>query len=364
MAHGGRRVVDADGHIVENDHEIFEYLPPPYRGVVQLFSAPFFPTLDGFHRVARRVADGKGRAMNAPSGAEWLAFLDDTGVAASVLFPTAGLGFALIEDPDWAAALAHGYNNWLHDRFLRHDPGRLKGMALIPVQDPVRAAAELRRAVSELGMVGAILPAAGLYEAFGHRMFWPIYEAAQELGVVLAVHGAPARGLGLERLHKMIEKRTLTHGFSQMQQMVSMMFGGVYDAFPRLRVAYCEAGCGWVPYLLERMELEYESRHTQVPDVKQSPAEHLRSGRIYFHTELGEQGLATAMQVLGEDVFFCATDWPHEPKREFLENIETLDARADIPESAKAKLLWANPIRMYGLDEAGRARVPVAAGHA
>jgi predicted TIM-barrel fold metal-dependent hydrolase len=155
----------------------------------------------------------------------------------------------------------------------------------------------------------------------------------------------------LERLHRLIERRTLTHGFSQMQQMVSMVFGGVFDAFPKLRVAFCEAGAGWVPYLMERMDLEYESRHTQVPDLKVAPSEHLRSGRIYLHAELSEKGLAGAVRELGEDVFFCASDYPHEPKEEFAENVERFLERTDIPASAQRKVLWDNPIRMYGLDE-------------
>src|SRR5262245_61502288 len=208
MAVNDEAIVDADGHVRESDREIFEYLPEPYRGKEALFGAAFFPTLDGFHRPATKIADGKGRAVPNPTAQDWLAYLDEVNLAATVLFPTAGLGFGLISDPGWAAGLARGYNDWLSDRFLTVNPSLLKGMALIPLQEPTQAAAELRRAVGERGMVGAILPATGLYEAFGHRAFWPVYEAAQEMNCVLAVHGGSAYGLGLERLHKLIEVRT------------------------------------------------------------------------------------------------------------------------------------------------------------
>lgn len=358
-------VIDADGHVYENDRDLFEYLPAPFRGQTRLFSAPFFPTLDGYHRAARKAADGfRVTSLELPSAQDWTNYLDSANIALSVLFPTAGLGFGLVSDQDWAAGLARAYNDWLHDRYLKHDPARLKGIALLPLQDPPRAVAELRHAVQDLGMVGAVLPAAGLYEAFGHRSFWPVYEAAQELSCMLAVHGAPAYGLGLERLHRLIEVRTLTHPFSQMLQMTSMMFGGVFDAFPRLRVAFCEAGSGWIPYLRERLDLEYEGRRPQAPDLKVPPSEHLGSGRIFIHTELKEEGLANAIRVLGEGVFFCASDYPHEPKEEFPEALEALAEREDIPESAKRKIVWDNPIRMYGLDEArlGAAAVKTAAG--
>src|SRR5690349_6019041 len=112
-------VIDADGHVVEADSEILEYLPPPYRGQQQLLAYPFFPTLDGWHRSARRVTDASGIYIERPTAADWLGYLDEANIAASVLFPTAGLAFGLISDPLWAAGLARGYNDWLQDRFLR-----------------------------------------------------------------------------------------------------------------------------------------------------------------------------------------------------------------------------------------------------
>jgi predicted TIM-barrel fold metal-dependent hydrolase len=346
-------VIDADGHVIEVDRELFEYLPPPYRGYGRLLAYPFFPTLDGFHRAARKAADGtRVTSLEIPTADDWLAFLDDANFALSVLFPTAGLAYGLIKDPDWATGLARAYNDWLHDRFVRPAADRLKGIALIPLQDPPRAVVELRHAVEDLGMVGAVLPAAGLKDAFGARPFWPVYETAQDLGCMLAVHGAPSEGLGLDRLRRLIEVRTLTHPFSQFVQLTSMMFGGVFDAFPRLKVAFCEAGSGWLPYLLERLDLEYAHRKPQAPDLKVAPSEHLRSGRIFVHTELGEEGLAHAVQKFGDELFFCASDYPHEPKEEFPEALEAFAARTDISDPTRRKIVWDNPIRLYGLDEA------------
>src|SRR5207237_9162226 len=66
--HGYPGVIDADGHVMETDAEIFEYLPPPYRDQTQLFTAPFFPGLAAWHRAASRVAAGRGRVQERPSG--------------------------------------------------------------------------------------------------------------------------------------------------------------------------------------------------------------------------------------------------------------------------------------------------------
>lgn len=356
--------IDADGHVQETDAELLEYLPPPYRGQTQLFTAPFFPGLDAWHRAASRVGDGLGRVIERPTAQDWLDYLAEAEVATSVLFPTSGLALGVLADAKWATALARGYNDWLYDRYLRIAPRRLKGMALIALQDPAQAVSELRRAVGELGMVGAVLPAVGLPETLGHRSYWPVYAAAEELGCLLAVHGAPTWGLGLERLRSLIEVRVLNHAVAQQIQMTSLMLSGIFEAYPRLRIAFCEAGCGWIPYLMERLDREYAGRRTQVPHLKGPPSEHLRSGQAFLHAELDEQGLAHAIQVLGEDAFFCASDYPHEPKHDFIAARAAFVARTDIPETAKRKVLWDTPLRMYAFDPAQLGPAPTAAARA
>src|SRR6185312_3632932 len=144
-------------------------------------------------------------------------------VDASVLYPTAGLGYGLIKDAEWAGVLARGYNNFLHGEYLSASPAKLKGMALIPLQDPGAAVRELRRAVTDLGMVGAIMPAVGLRRPFGDPCYDPVYAEAERLGCMLAVHGAPAQGLGFDFFDKLVEARVLSHPFSQMIQLTSIV---------------------------------------------------------------------------------------------------------------------------------------------
>jgi len=340
--------IDADGHIVESDAELLDFLPAPYTSRQDLLCFPFFPTLDGFHRQGRRVADGKGRYIAKGSLKEWQDFLDEDEIAWSVLYPTAGLTFGLIRDRDWACAIAQAYNSYLYERFTRPEK-RLKGMALIPLQSIPDAVQELRRAVAELGFVGAILPAVGLRQPFGDAKYFPVYEAAQELGALLAVHAAPTQGIGVDNFDKLIEVRTLSHGFAQMIQMTSMIYNGVFDRFPELKIAYAEAGCGWVPYLMERMDMEYEHRSAQAPECKTLPSEHLKSGRIFIHCELEDRGIAQVAELLRDDILFCATDFPHEPRAEFRENIEKFLAREDVRVETKHHLMFENPKRMYPL---------------
>ena len=77
-----------------------------------------------------------------------------------VLFPTLGLNIGFVQERDLAAAVCRAYNNFLYEEFLRVSP-RLKGVAIIPVQDIPKAVKELRRAVESLGMVAGLLPTHG-----------------------------------------------------------------------------------------------------------------------------------------------------------------------------------------------------------
>ncbi len=109
----GIPVIDADGHILENDNEIAEYFETPYRGQQRSGVFSLFPSLDGW---PRGWVKGLDKVTHAPARV-WQKFLDDSNIDAAVLYPTAGLSFGLIQDPDWACALARAYNNWFHERF-------------------------------------------------------------------------------------------------------------------------------------------------------------------------------------------------------------------------------------------------------
>ena len=118
------RVIDGDGHIAEVEDEINDFLEAPYRGRRSIF--PLFPSLDG--RIRRKYG------MAPTSAAIWSELLDAMGLEATVVYPTAGLSLGLIQDPEWAATVARGYNSWLAATYLQAD-ARIKGVALLPPQD-------------------------------------------------------------------------------------------------------------------------------------------------------------------------------------------------------------------------------------
>src|SRR5690349_13570026 len=173
--------IDADGHVMETDDELRRYLPPPFEGRRALTA--LFPSLDGWPRSTRKSP------YHTPCLQKWCQFLDQSGVAGAVLYPTMGLAMAHIKDAKWAAVMARCYNNYLYGEYLEKEPHRLWGVALLPLQEVGAAAEELERCVKELKMVGGVIPAAGLPRGLGHAMYDPLYEAAVRLDVPLAVHG-------------------------------------------------------------------------------------------------------------------------------------------------------------------------------
>jgi uncharacterized protein len=184
------------------------------------------------------------RAQDAVS---WLRAMDVEGIEVAVLYPTDALGIAIVRETDFAVALCRAYNDFVYENILQANP-RLKAVALIPMHDVPEAVRELTRAITKLGMVGAMLPANGMRQLLARQEFWPVYDEAQRLDTAPAVHaGRFAHEFGTDLCDRFMDIHPLTHPFAQMAQLTSMMFSGVPEKFPRLRLAYGEAGCGWIP---------------------------------------------------------------------------------------------------------------------
>src|SRR6185295_13209119 len=122
---------DADGHVFENEREIYEFLPGMFSGREELLRTNLFPPMDSWNRTALsitgRYKEGSTselykKANYEITGREWKQFLDTADLAGTVLYPTAGLGFGRVKEVEWGIALAQAYNDWMHDRFMKADP--------------------------------------------------------------------------------------------------------------------------------------------------------------------------------------------------------------------------------------------------
>src|SRR5439155_21954567 len=129
-----------------------------------------------------------------------------------------------------------------------------------------------------------------------------------------------------------------------MIQLTSIMLNGVLERFPDLRLAFMEAGAGWVPFMLDRLDREAKNRGA---GLRSLPSEELRSDRIFFHCELDERMLPVAVDALSAGQIFCASDFPHEPTHEFLESVTAFQTRTDLSDAVKARIMYDNAKRLY-----------------
>jgi uncharacterized protein len=340
-------VIDADGHVLENEKEIELYFEGDYKGVKRSGVFSIFPSLDGWPRGFVRGLD----KISTTTAETWIQFVDGSKLDAAVLYPTAGLSFGLIQDPDWACVVARAYNNWLYDRYCKVD-SRLKGVAILPVHDPKAAVTELRHAVVEQKMVAGLLPAVTmLNKGYGHADFYPIYEEAQKLNVPLAVHGAVSRGLGFDFLQTMSMIHTLEHPLAQMIQLTSIVLDGVFDLFPKLRMGFLEAGAGWIPYMMDRMDEKFHiDRKRKHFPLSKRPSEYFKSGNVYVTCETDEKILDTVVREMGEDYMMYPTDFPHEREAGvFAKDIPEFWERSDLSERVKRKVFSENAKRFYNM---------------
>jgi uncharacterized protein len=346
-------VVDADGHVLE-DESLRNFVKQSEAGILAGARInALWPSLDHHHNgihVRNKEAFGGGRKIGPD---EWGQFLKDADIRYSVLYPSSGLSMGNIQTEYWATMVARTYNDWMSETYLKKNP-RLKAVALIPMQDVPGAVAELRRAVKELGMIGAMLPANGLTKHLGDKSYWPIYEEAERLNCPLAVHGGNHSGMCMDTFSVYAPINGLGHPFGQMVAMASLVFHGVFDAFPTLRVAFLEAGSAWVSLWMDRMDRSYQyhvdldSAGKPIVLKEKLPSDYFKNGRIFVGCEGSEQSLSAQIKRVGNGPFLFASDFPHEVSAaDCRHEIEEILEADDLSDGDKRAILGENAMRFY-----------------
>lgn len=330
-------VVDSDGHIEERDKDIRAHLPERYAT----------------RRGSLMPSDGMDAGMGGRFGDRdindvptRLRDMDREGIDVSVLFPTSSFSMTKIVERDYAVAYARAYNDFIAS-VCKESP-RVKAIGLLPWQDVPAAVKEANRAITELGLAGIAVATQGMKEHLGSQTFWPIYEELQRLDVPFCVHNRREAPRGDDRFDSFLYMHTIGRPVETIIQFAGLMYGGVAEAFPRLRIGFMETGVGWVPYWMERMDEEWEKRgDVEAPLCKHKPSEYVLNGNWYFATEPEEGMLPYVMDRIGVDRILFASDYPHWDGM-FPRVVSTIKGREDISEDAKRKILGDNAKRFYG----------------
>jgi predicted TIM-barrel fold metal-dependent hydrolase len=329
------KVLDSDAHARDPDVEIKPYLPEPYRNQ----RAPLIP---GEH-YDRNLGGTLGKP--ATKVEERLAAMDTQEIDTAVLFPTTGLGIGRVREPQFQAALCRAYNDFISD-YCKASP-RLKAVANLPVNDPAECARELNRAVTKLGLCGGMLAAQAHRKNLGSQEYYPLYEEAQRLNTPISIHAFGGDEPGSEVFDQFICLHTTGHPFPVLRQLTAMVFGGIPEKFPKLKIGYLEVGCGWLPYWAERMDEEWEKRgKVEAPLCKKKPSEYLFSENSYYGCEPEEKMISYVVNEIGSKTLMYASDYPHWDMS-WPESGSILWAREDISLEAKKDILLNNAKRFY-----------------
>lgn len=356
MAHWPYPVIDCDGHLIDSIPEMAEYMDADLRQAVLNPSRDregVFPSLDGFHgpRLGGRGGpDGRPYVTASEhrkgSGEDFLAFIDRAGLDQAVMFTSEGLSVGFIQAEHYAVQICRAYNDYVYDRFRRLSD-RLHPMALIPFQDPASAVLELRRAVKDLGLPGAMIPSTGLRLHLGHRYYWPIYEEAASLDCVLGVHGGSALGVGMDGFSEFGAVAGMHHSLALLLGLAALIGHGVFEQYPPLRVGFFEGGCAWLVLLLDRVEraeaVTGRDRLHRLPEL-------LGNGQILVGCEGNDGSLPHLAKRIGIQPFAWASDYPHEVDLEAAKVMiqETVD-EPELTAAEKAAVLGENARRFFKL---------------
>jgi uncharacterized protein len=331
------KVIDADGHVQDRDADIRACMEEPFCRRQGTLVAKDKWDSSMYGKLGIDVADVPTRLRD----------MDREGIEVSVLFPTSAFGITQSPEKDYATAFCRGYNDWIAS-VCKESP-RLKGIGLVPFQDVPAALAEVNRAITKLGLAGITIASFGLKDHLGAPIFWPIYEELERLNTPLLVHNSRQGPAGEIRFDTFLFAHTVARPFETMIDCAALIYGGVAEKFPKLRIAFLECGCGWVPYWMDRMDEEWEKRQCEAPLLKAKPSEYITHGNWFFAAEPEESTLPYVMDRIGDKKIIFASDYPHWDGM-FPYVVSTIRERKDISEESKQKFLGENARRLYGWD--------------
>ena len=360
---GPYRVIDANRHVVEPPDLWDKGLEKPYiggdavqvdmgQGTVTVQGRPVMkrqpnPMAHFFYQETYRDAVEAGFSVESN-----LRDMDREGIDAAVLLPTLGL-FAIWSDhidAALSAAMCRVYNDWLRE-YCEKAPTRLKGVALLPLQDPAEAARELRRAVQELGFVAGFMRPNPI---IGRRLHDPAYDLlygeAESLGVPIVLGemgGSVLHQIGTDRFDGVFCREAVLDPFEMMLAFMSFMGHNVLERFPDLKIGYLGAGVGWLPYWLDRVDEHWggffgvDAPSTQAPSF-------LFKAQGFASADPWEKTLPEVLEECGERTVVWGSQYPlPELATLFPNELDTVVDDGLLTETQKKAILWDNAAKLF-----------------
>ena len=379
MARNGFNIVDSDLHVMEPPNLYNDYMDPRFRDRAPRWGIRpesgysdwhvqdgVLPSLEWLRKemVSRKQLDtqkGGNYVQEKERGYTpvlTLKAMEREGIDVAILFRTYTQMAIQVDgqDPEYSLAVCKAFNDWLAD-FAQTDPKRLRGSAILATNDIPAAAEEATRAVKELGMVAVTLLPTSVDDRMPHdRECDPLWATLQDLGMPVTFHdtsqGYSARNPGnwfREHPNNLVLVHTFSFPITLMLTIGCMTAGGVLYRFPTLKMAFLEGNCSWLPWLLYRLDEQWEIYgDSQEVQLEHLPSEYFKE-RCYVSVETDGELLHQVVETVGDDNIVLSTDNPHTDSN-YPFAIEKFLAYDKISDTTKKKVLWDNCARLYSLD--------------
>ena len=221
--------------------------------------------------------------------------------------------------------------------------GRFAALATLPLCDPAASVTELRRAMEQLKFPGVMVFSNVNGTALSHQSFWPLWEAADELGAVVHIH--PTNPVGVEAMLDYWLMPLVGFLMDTTLAAASLVFSGVAERFPNIKWVLGHLG-GAIPYLAERLDRGYEAFADCRTHISRAPSSFLR--KFYFDTvNFDPRALELAVSFAGASQILAGSDYPHQigsiPKMQ-----QSLQAMC-VSEDDRQKILGGNARKLLRL---------------
>jgi len=272
-------------------------------------------------------------------GDQRLEAMDAAGIARAVL-SVSGPGVQVERDTAAALRKAQEANDFLADE-IRKRPDRYSGFAHIALQDPQAAADELERCVRDLKFHGAMINGHTNGQYLDDRAFDPFWERAEALGALVYLHPAdPVVPAPVLDGHRALRRATWEWGFETGSHALRLVFGGVFDRYPKAKLVLGHMG-ETLPYLLWRFDSRAKLYGV---DLAKPPSQYIKENILVTVSGVfAVDPLYCAITALGPERVMFAADYPFESTEEAASFMDTVrldeELRADIAHNNAAKLL-------------------------
>jgi predicted TIM-barrel fold metal-dependent hydrolase len=272
---------------------------------------------------------------------------DRDGVQAEVLYGILG-ATSRLNDDEAAGTMLRIYNDWLAD-FCGHHPERFAGLACIPNHDTDAAVGEIELVARRGNVRGLEIARRYDMTALWDPWWNPVWDAIAASGLPVHFHtiGGARRDFSKLTGKTLLAARAASISSFQMHMadvLMSVIFAGVLEHHPNLKMVIGEAGTGWIPYILDRMDAEWEDQFREL-DLKMKP-----SGYWYrqcYATYQSDPIGVKLLEELGEDNIVWGSDFPH-PDGIWPDSQEYIQKElGHLPEATKKKIVCDNAAKLY-----------------